>query len=189
MDDALWVLGQSLEKMKQIPAAGYYYGKIVSEYPSSPLAESAKKRLEELNLPIPEPSPEAIARSKSDQENEKKQSFLGKVAGLMSKKPDVSSARKASRPPIELGPENRINLDAASSPASSAPAPPPTAAGDVSGGVAAEIVKRPAATQSDGTAKATSSNPTSSEPEFDRREKISACPHSVCNDIVWGYPD
>ncbi len=57
MDDALWVLGQSLERMKQIPAAGYYYGKIASEYPSSPLAESAKKRLEELNLPIPEPSP------------------------------------------------------------------------------------------------------------------------------------
>jgi len=163
MDDALWVLGQSLEKMKQIPAAGYYYGKIVSEYPSSPMAESAKKRLEELNLPIPEPSPEAIARSKSDQENEKRQSFLGKVAGLMSKKPDVSSARRASRPVIELGPENRINLDAANSPASSAPAPAPTAAPDVSGGVAVEIVKRPAATQNDGTTKATSSNPTSSE--------------------------
>ncbi len=81
----------------------------------------------------------------------------------MSKKPDVSSARKASRPAIELGPENRINLDAANSPASSAPAPAPTAAADVSGGVSVEIVKRPAATQSDGTAKTTPSNPTSSE--------------------------
>ena len=164
MDNALWVLGQSLERMKQIPAAGYYYGKIVSEYPSSPLAESAKKRLEDLNLPIPEPSPEAVARAQADKENEKKKSFLGKAAGLVSKKPDVSTARKASRPPIELGPENRISLDAAGSPASSTPAPAPTATGDVSGGVSVEIVKRPATTPSDGTAKSTSTNPTPSEP-------------------------
>ena len=162
MDDALWVLGQSLEKMQQIPAAGYYYGKIVSEYPSSSLAESAKKRLEELNLPIPEPSPEAIARSKTDKENEKKQSFLGKVSGLMSKKPDVSSARKASRPPIELGPENRINLDASNIPPS--PSPPPTTPGDVGGEVSAEIVKRPASTPSEGTTKSTTSDPASSDP-------------------------
>ena len=171
MDVALWVLGQSLENMKQIPAAGYYYGKIVSEYPSSPMAESAKKRLEELNLPIPEPSPEAIARSQSDQENEKKRSFLGKVSSLISKKPDVSSARKASRPPIELGPENRINLNTASAPASSAPAPTATPAGEVSGGVSAEIVKRPAPPQSDGTAKTTSSDPTTSEPRSTEEQK------------------
>jgi len=157
--------------MKQIPAAGYYYGKIVSEYPSSPMAESAKKRLEELNLPIPEPSPEAIARSQSDQENEKKRSFLGKVSSLISKKPDVSSARKASRPPIELGPENRINLNTASAPASSAPAPTATPAGEVSGGVSAEIVKRPAPPQSDGTAKTTSSDPTTSEPRSTEEQK------------------
>ena len=162
LDEALWVLGESLEKKKQIPAAGYYYGKIVSEYPLSPFAESAKKRLEELNLPIPEPSPEAIARSKADKENEKKQSFLGRAAGLMSKKPDVSNARKAGRPPIELGPENRINLDAASAP--SPPTPSPGAPGDVSGGgVSAEIVKRPATSQSDGTAKGASSDPASSD--------------------------
>jgi outer membrane protein assembly factor BamD len=171
MDVALWVLGQSLENMKQIPAAGYYYGKIVSEYPSSPMAESAKKRLEELNLPIPEPSPEAIARSQSDQENEKKRSFLGKVSSLISKKPDVSGARKASRPPIELGPENRINLNTASAPASSAPAPTATPAGEVSGGVSAEIVKRPAPPQSDGTAKTTSSDPTTSEPRSTEEQK------------------
>ena len=172
MDDALWVLGQSLERMKQIPAAGYYYGKIVSEYPSSPVAESAKKRLEDLNLPIPEPSAEAIARSKSELENEKKQSFLGKVSGLMSKKPDVSSARKASRPPIELGPENRINLNTASSPASPAPAPAATPpAGEVSAGVAAEIVKRPAPPQNDGTTKNTPSNPATSEPPSTEEQK------------------
>ncbi|MFN8006830.1 MAG: outer membrane protein assembly factor BamD [Terriglobia bacterium] len=157
MDDALWVLGQSLEKKKQIPAAGYYYGKIVSEYPSSPFAESAKKRLEELNLPIPEPSPEAIARAKSDKENEKRQSFLGRAAGLVSKKPDVSSARKAGRPAIELGPENRINLDATATPPSTSTTPPPTAPGDIGGGVSAEIVKRPASTQSETANKNTTS--------------------------------
>jgi outer membrane protein assembly factor BamD len=161
LDEALWVLGLSLEKKKQIPAAGYYYGKIVSEYPASPMAESAKKRLEDLNLPIPEPSPEAVARSNAEKENEQKVSFLGKVMGLMSKKPDVSSARKASRPPIELGPENRINLDAASAPASSPP--PPTTSGELETGVSAEIVKRPTSTQSDGAGKTTSSDSAGSD--------------------------
>jgi hypothetical protein len=50
----LWVLGQALEKQKRVPNAGYYYGKIVSDHPLSPLVENARKKLEDLNLPIPE---------------------------------------------------------------------------------------------------------------------------------------
>jgi hypothetical protein len=67
---------------------------------------------------------------------------MGRIANLFSKKPDVSSARKSSRPPIDLGPE-RVNLEAAT-PSSSGPPPPNTGSGaDISVGVGAEIVTRP----------------------------------------------
>jgi outer membrane protein assembly factor BamD len=142
-DEALWVLGQALEKQKRVPNAGYYYGKIVSDHPLSPLVENARKKLEDLNLPIPEVNPDALARAQADQENLTKSSFMGRVMGLFSKKPNVSSARRSSRPRLELGPE-RINLDAAKQPVP-APAEAPPAAdttGEVSGSVGVEIINR-----------------------------------------------
>lgn len=154
-DEALWVLGQALEKKKQIPAAGYYYGKIVSEHPLSPLVENARKKLEDLNLPIPEVNPEALARAQADLDGIKKSSFMGRVMSLLSKKPNTSSARRASRPGIELGPE-RINLEAAkaatTSPSSEA-APAGNANGDVSADVGVKIVNRPGSAGGSGTAK------------------------------------
>jgi outer membrane protein assembly factor BamD len=143
-DEALWVLGQALERKKQIPAAGYYYGKIVSEHPLSPLVENARKKLEDLNLPIPEVNPEALARAQADQENMAKASFMGRVMNLFSKKPNVSSARRSARPPVELGPE-RINLEAAKAATSSSEAAPATNGGADSGtgtGLGVEIINR-----------------------------------------------
>ena len=142
-DEALWVLGQALEKQKKIPNAGYYYGKIVSDHPLSPLVENARKKLEDLNLPIPEVNPQALARAQADQDNVPNTSFMGRVMNLFSKKPNVSSARRSSRPGIELGQE-RINLDAAKQPSPSAP-PAPDTSGDVSAGVGVEIINRNAA--------------------------------------------
>jgi outer membrane protein assembly factor BamD len=140
-DEALWVLGQALEKQKLVPNAGYYYGKIVSDHPLSPLAESAKKKLEDLNLPIPEVNPQALALAQADLENAPNTSFMGRVMNLFSKKPNVSSARRSSRPRLELGPE-RINLDAAqASPAANAP-PVAGTTGDVSNDVGVEIINR-----------------------------------------------
>jgi hypothetical protein len=136
-------MGQALEKQKRLPAAGYYYGKIVSDHPLSELVEDARKRLEELNLPIPEVNQEALARAQADREAMEKHSFMGRIAGLFSKKPEVSNARKSSRPPIDLGPE-RINLEAGNSSASTPPSEPETgSAGDISAEAAAEIVTRP----------------------------------------------
>lgn len=140
-DEALWVLGQALEKQKRVPNAGYYYGKIVSDHPLSPLVESARKKLEDLNLPIPEVNPDALARAQADQENLMKSSFMGRVMGLFSKKPNVSSARRSSRPRLELGPE-RINLDAAKQPTPAEAPPAPDTTSDVSGSVGVEIINR-----------------------------------------------
>ena len=140
-DEALWVLGQALEKQKRVPNAGYYYGKIVSDHPLSPLVENARKKLEDLNLPIPEVNPQALARAQADLENKPDSSFMGRVMSLFSKKPNVSSARRSSRPSLELGPE-RINLDAAQQPASSDTPPTTDATGDVGAEVGVQIINR-----------------------------------------------
>jgi len=156
-DEALWVLGQALEKQKRVPNAGYYYGKIVSDHPLSPLVESARKKLEELNLPIPEVNPQALARAQADQENMPSSSFMGRVMNMFSKKPNVSSARRSSRPQLELGPE-RINLDAATQPTQTGTPPAADTTGDVSAGVGVEIINRsaPPATTPDKTKPANS---------------------------------
>jgi outer membrane protein assembly factor BamD len=143
-DEALWVLGQALEKQKKIPNAGYYYGKIVSDHPLSPLVENARKKLEDLNLPIPEVNQQALARAQADQEDTPSTSFMGRVMSMFSKKPNVSSARRSSRPSLELGPE-RINLDAAKQSAPAANTPPPAdSPKDIDTGVGVEIINRSA---------------------------------------------
>ena len=139
-DMALFIMGEALERKKKIVEAGYYYGKVVRDHPLSDLAGEARKKLEELNLPIPEVNPEALARAQAERESQERRSLMGRIASLFSKKPDVSNARKSSRPPIDLGPE-RVNLEAATP--SSSGTPPPSTTGDISVGVGAEIVTRP----------------------------------------------
>src|SRR5215831_11356538 len=104
-DAVLFIMGEALEKKKQVVRAGYYYGKIVSDHPLSSYADESRKRLEELNLPIPEANPEAMARAQAEKEQHENNSIRARVANLFSKKPDVSSARKTARPPLDLGPE------------------------------------------------------------------------------------
>jgi outer membrane protein assembly factor BamD len=141
-DMALLIMGEALERKKKIVEAGYYYGKIVSDHPLSDLADEARKKLEELNLPIPEVNPDALARAQAEKDSQERHSLMGRIASLFSKKPDVSNARKSSRPPIDLGPE-RVNLEAATPSSSGTPPPSTTSGGDISVGVGAEIVTRP----------------------------------------------
>ena len=67
--------------------------------------------------------------------------MLGKVSGLFSKKPDVSSARKASRPPLSLSPQV-INMQAATQTSQSPPTSPPVQGGEASAEMGVQIVKR-----------------------------------------------
>ena len=71
-----------------------------------------------------------------------KRSLVGRFASLFSKRPDVSRARKAERPPLLLGPE-QINLEPGgpADPTSTAAPVAPTAA--PSGSLGIEIVTRP----------------------------------------------
>ncbi len=169
-DNVLFVMAQALEKKKQIVPAGYYYGKIVSDHPLSERVEESRKKLEDLNLPIPEVNPEALARAQAEKENEEKRSFMGRIASLFSKKPDVSSARKSARPSIDLAPEHRVNLEAAAPSTTVAPASDGIGAtGDISAGVAAEIVTRPKSTTQGG---GTSSTPGNAETSSAKEEGV-----------------
>jgi len=86
-------------------------------------------------------NPEAMARAQADQESKEKRSMLGKVSSLFSKKPDVSMARKASRPPMTLNPQV-VDMQA-SSQTTQPPSPPPPAQGsEASAEMGVQIVKR-----------------------------------------------
>jgi outer membrane protein assembly factor BamD len=165
-DAILFIMGQALEKKKQVVRAGYYYGKVVSDHPLSTYADEARKRLEELNLPIPEANPEAMARAQAEKEQREGNSFRVRVTNVFSKKPDVSSARKTSRPPLDLGPE-RVNLEAVNT-KTDTPPPPSVAASDAAGGVAVQIINRPPSENSHeaspATDKATSTPPGTADP-------------------------
>jgi outer membrane protein assembly factor BamD len=165
-DAILFIMGQALEKKKQVVRAGYYYGKVVSDHPLSSYADEARKRLEELNLPIPEANPEAMARAQAEKEQREGNSFRVRVTNVFSKKPDVSTARKTSRPPLDLGPE-RVNLEAVNT-KTETPPPPSVAASDAASGVAVQIINRPPSENSHEasptTDKATSAPPGAADP-------------------------
>ena len=83
---------------------------------------------------------------------------MGRIMSKFSKKPNVSSARRSSRPSLELGPE-RINLDAAQQPAAPDAPPPADTPTDVDTGVGVEIINRSA----NSTTTPDKSKPTGSE--------------------------
>jgi outer membrane protein assembly factor BamD len=139
-DQALFLIASAYEKNKELPKAGFYYGVLVSYHPMSLLVEESRRKLEQLNMPIPEPNPEALARAREDQDVNGKKSFMGRMSGMFSKKPDTSMTRKANRPPIPIIPKP-VDASASAGNQGGTTVPPATgAAADVSSGVAAEIV-------------------------------------------------
>ena len=139
-DEVLYVLGRVREQQQNIVAAGYYYGLVVRYHPLSEFEGESRKKLEKLGFPIPDVDPVALARSEEDFKIETKRSLVGRFSMLFTKRPDVSRARKAERPPLLLGPE-QINLEPGG-PADATPVPvsPVTAP---SGSLGVEIVTRP----------------------------------------------
>ena len=99
-DLALWDEGDSYSKLgprmreKSIQA----YQKLVRQYPLSPYAEDAKKRLKAMEAEIPEPDPVALAHMKYEQENVTHVGLFAKYWGYVSSKPDVSKAAKSGEP-------------------------------------------------------------------------------------------
>ncbi len=99
-DLALMELGDSYTRMgtRFRQAAGDAYARIVKDYPLSGYADAAKKKLQELEMPIPQADPVAYARMKWEAENRTKSGMLTRPMSLLKRGPDVSSAAKSGQP-------------------------------------------------------------------------------------------
>jgi outer membrane protein assembly factor BamD len=105
-DEALWKLGESYTKMlKMAPKlrdkASAAYSKLVRDYPLSSWVTDAKRRLKEMEQPIPEPDPVALARQKYEIENRTKPGLMSHFWGIFRKNPDMSQAAKSGEPAME----------------------------------------------------------------------------------------
>lgn len=98
--EALYEAGDSYSKMgsRFRPQAGEMFARIVREYPLSERAEDAKRRLEDLELPVPQVDQVAYEREKFEQEHYKHPSLLARSTSWIHGGPDVSHAAKEGQP-------------------------------------------------------------------------------------------
>ncbi len=99
-DEALWLQADSYSRMgnRFRKDAGEALQKLVREYPMSAYIDNAKKKLAEMEMPVPEADPAAIARAKYEQENKSKGSLVGTSLGFLKRGPDVKTAAKSGTP-------------------------------------------------------------------------------------------
>lgn len=98
--DSLWYLGQSYNKLGPAFRAqeSNAYVRLIRDYPLSPWVESAKQRLTELEVRIPESDPIAAARMQYDIDNHENPGKMDRTFGFMRRGPDVSMAAKSGAP-------------------------------------------------------------------------------------------
>jgi outer membrane protein assembly factor BamD len=184
-DFALWQEADSLRKMGK-PARekeGEALQKIVRDYPLSPWVEQSKKRLKELEMPIPEPDPRAIAHMRFEQENRTKLSLIQNNTQFLKRGPDVHMAAKSGLPTM-TNPKQSVPLSVPI-PASTAAtnAPPVTGVNDVTiapvanGAPSALDTKPDARTTLPASAKP--EDPTAAKPESAKPEEVTAAAASA----------
>ena len=108
-DEALWEEADSYSRMgpRFRQKDGDALAKIVKDYPLSPFADLAKKRLQALELPVPDADPAAAARMKYEAENRTKPGMLHRPIDFVSRTPDVTMAAKSGTPTM-TNPKNAI---------------------------------------------------------------------------------
>jgi outer membrane protein assembly factor BamD len=101
-DEALWELGQTLERMRAPHAAVPYYSEILTIFPLSPRVDDAKARLIALHQPIPRPTKAVLARAQADAVHRSRRGLdvFGMLGGIMSGKPDTSATLHG---PVRIG--------------------------------------------------------------------------------------
>jgi len=99
-DDALWEMGQSFARLgnRFRPQEGEAYARIVKDYPLSEYADNAKKKLQELELPVPEADPKALARMQWERDNRLKAGMISKSTSFLRRGPDVTTAARSGAP-------------------------------------------------------------------------------------------
>jgi outer membrane protein assembly factor BamD len=101
--EALWMDGNAYSRLgtRFRAKAGDAYAKIVRDYPLSPYADQAKKKLQELELPVPEADPNAVARMKYEAANHVEPGKIHKLTDFIRRNPDVSDAAKSGSPTMD----------------------------------------------------------------------------------------
>ena len=99
-DEALWDLGDSYSRLgsRFRTQEGEAFARIVRDYPLSDYADSAKKKLRELEMPVPEADPKAVARMQWEKDNRQKVGVIAKSTGILRRGPDVSAAARSGAP-------------------------------------------------------------------------------------------
>jgi outer membrane protein assembly factor BamD len=99
-DEALWALGDSYSRMgnRFRKQSGDAYARIVRDYPLSSYVDEAKKKLKELEMPIPQPDPAAYARMKYELDHRTKLGMRARAFDLIRRGPDVHNAAKSGAP-------------------------------------------------------------------------------------------
>ena len=99
-DEALWDTGLAYGKLgnRFRKQEGDSYARIIKDYPLSSFVDDAKKKLKEMELPVPDADPAAVARMKWEQENRQKAGMVSRSMGLLKRGPDVSNAARSGNP-------------------------------------------------------------------------------------------
>ena len=105
-DKALWMLGDIFEKSEKKEIAAIYLGRIVRDYPLSPLAGDAKHKLVAFGVPVPQPDPKALAWMQAEQSAPRpKQSMLAKPMSLFNTGAGKEKIVAARSGPPQLQPD------------------------------------------------------------------------------------
>lgn len=105
-DKALWMLGDIFEKSEKKEIAAVYLGRIVRDYPLSPLAGDAKSKLVAFGVPVPQPDPKALAWMQAEQNAPRpKPGMLSKPMSLVKTGPGKELIVAARTGPPNLQPD------------------------------------------------------------------------------------
>src|SRR5579871_3948658 len=169
-DEALWNLGDSYSRLgsRFRTQEGEAFARIVRDYPLSDYADSAKKKLRELEMPVPEADPKAVARMQWEKDNRQKAGIISKSTGFLRRGPDVSAAARSGAPAMTtLRPTVPLSV------------PPQTGAPGFTGDVTAQTVsdstaldtKPDARANPPGSTQATASDPPSQQQTASDQQK------------------
>jgi len=120
-DYALWDAGDSYAHLgpKFRNQSADAFSRLVRDYPLSPLAGEAKKRLKDMEKPIPDPDPVSLAHEKYEIENHTKEGMFGHFWGVFRGRPDVMAAAKSGQPAMDtLRPTTPVTVPVEAAPGS-----------------------------------------------------------------------
>jgi outer membrane protein assembly factor BamD len=106
-DEALWMLGDVYEKSERKDFAGWYYTRIVRNYPLSKRCPQAKDKLKAFGVPIPQPDPKSVEWMTAEQNTPRpKESLPHRAIGILHNGPDVHTAAYHGNPQMEPESDN-----------------------------------------------------------------------------------